>query len=137
MLIDTLLEHKRAYNNLLKEISDEKAKQDFIDHADVATATPLLESLIKAKVMQLPAFELMLKINKDEAIEFLKEWYLSLDLSDHAKDPVSGLNIILCHVKDILGENEFNKLLNCEEFLPKNKKNKRVKEAIRFALEDD
>ncbi|WP_239366516.1 hypothetical protein [Snodgrassella communis] len=137
MLIDTLLEHERAYNNLLKEISDEKARQDFIDHADVATAMPLLESLIKAKVMQLPAFELMLKINKDAAIEFLKVWYLSLDLSDHVKDPVSGLNIILCHVKDILGENELNKLLNCEEFLPKNKKNKRVKEAIRFALEDD
>lgn len=137
MLIDTLTEHARAYNNLKKEILDKNAKQYFVGHADISTATPLLISLINRRTMQLSAFELLLKINKEEALNLLKSSYLSPDLSNHFRDHVSGLDIMLCDVKDILGEDELNKLLICKKFLHKNRRNRRVKEAIRFAKEDD
>ncbi|WP_367441398.1 hypothetical protein [Snodgrassella alvi] len=142
MLIESLQEFHNAYKKLWKEISDENEKINLINQTNVSKADAskvccLLQELIIARIHQLPAFELMLHINKDEALYILKDWYLSMDLSEHVKDQVEDLEIMLSDVKDILGEEELKKILNCSEFLPKNKKNKRVKEAIRFALEDD
>lgn len=137
MLIDTLQEFERVYKKLWIEIRSEDEKNKFIHQNDVLKSSFLLENLIKDRIFQLAAFELLLKINKNRALVLLKEWYLSMDLSNHIKDQVSDLDIMLSDIKDILGEEQLHNILECPEFLPKNKKNKRVKEAISFALEDD
>lgn len=136
MLKDSLLAYEQAYNKIIKDLSDEDFKREFVDHADIPKATALLENLIKSRVAHLQAFELMLKINKDRALYILQHWYLLNDLTDHEKDQVADLDVILCDVKTILGAEELNTLLNCNEFLAKNKKNERVKQAIKFALEE-
>lgn len=137
MLIDTLQEFERVYKKLWIEIRDENEKNEFINQVDVSNGSSLLENLIKNRIFQLAAFELMLQINKDRALTLLKDWYLSMDLSNHIKDQVSDLEIMLSDIKDILGEEQLNNILNCDEFLPKNKKNKRVKEAIEFSLDNE
>ncbi|PIT08767.1 hypothetical protein BGI30_07940 [Snodgrassella alvi] len=79
----------------------------------------------------------MLKINKDKALTLIKDLYLSQDLANHAKDQVADLKGMFADIKNILGKEELEKVLNSKEFLRKNKKNKRVQEAIKFALEQD
>ena len=88
-----------------------------------------------------PAFELLLKINKDEALDIIKSWYLSRNISRAITDPVEDLDIMFTDIKEILGEEELDKLLKNKKFLKKNMKNKiikrRLREAIRFAKEED
>ncbi|PIT22606.1 hypothetical protein BGI37_13935 [Snodgrassella alvi] len=79
----------------------------------------------------------MLKINKDKALTLIKDLYLSQDLANHAKDQVADLKSMFADIKNILGKEKLEKVLNSKEFLRKNKKNKRVQEAIKFALEQD
>ncbi|PIT14385.1 hypothetical protein BGI33_07505 [Snodgrassella alvi] len=79
----------------------------------------------------------MLKINKDKALTLIKDLYLSQDLANHAKDQVVDLKGMFADIKNILGKEELEKVLNSKELLRKNKKNKRVQEAIKFALEQD
>ncbi|WP_239366538.1 hypothetical protein [Snodgrassella communis] len=137
MLIDALQKYKDAKVKLWKEIVNDKEQQYFIEHTDVSIATSLLENLIKLRVLstELPAYELMLKINKDKALALIKDLYLSQDLANHAKDQVADLKSMFANIKNILGKEELEKVLNSKEFLRKNKKNKRVQEAIKFALE--
>ena len=137
MLIDTLQEFNNLYVKLWKELKDENEIKNFIIHADVAKTTYLLEELIKFDIFRLPAFKLLLQINQNEALSLLKDWYLSRDLSNYGESEILDIGLMLSDIKDILGEEEFNKILNCKEFLTKNKKNKWVKEAIMFAKEDD
>jgi ethanolamine utilization protein EutA (predicted chaperonin) len=139
MLINALQEYKDAEEKLWKEIVNDKEEQYFIEHTDVSIATSLLENLIKLRVLgtELPAYELMLKINKDKALTLIKDLYLSQDLANHAKDQVADLKSMFADIKNILGKEELEKVLNSKEFLRKNKKNKRVQEAIKFALEQD
>ncbi|WP_100100336.1 hypothetical protein [Snodgrassella alvi] len=139
MLINALQEYKDAEEKLWKEIVNDKEEQYFIEHTDVSIATSLLENLIKLRVLgtELPAYELMLKINKDKALTLIKDLYLSQDLANHAKDQVADLKGMFADIKNILGKEELEKVLNSKEFLRKNKKNKRVQEAIKFALEQD
>ena len=88
-----------------------------------------------------PAFELLLKINKEEALDIIKFWYLSRNISRAITDPVEDLDIMFTDIKEILGEEELDKLLKNKKFLKKNMKNKiikrRLREAIRFAKEED
>lgn len=137
MLINALQEYKDAEEKLWKEIVNDKEQQYFIEHTDVSIATSLLENLIKLRILgiELPAYELMLKINKDKALALIKDLYLSQDLANHAKDQVADLKSMFANIKNILGKEELEKVLNSKEFLRKNKKNKRVQEAIKFALE--
>ncbi|ATM79381.1 hypothetical protein CRN79_26100 [Serratia fonticola] len=79
----------------------------------------------------------MLHLEPNQALDTLKSWYLSLDLSHHIKDQESDLEIMLSDIKDILGEEKLREVLSCSEFLPENKKNQRVKDAIAFALDED
>ncbi|WP_100090619.1 hypothetical protein [Snodgrassella alvi] len=139
MLINALQEYKDAEEKLWKEIVNDKEEQYFIEHTDVSIATSLLENLIKLRVLgtELPAYELMLKINKDKALTLIKDLYLSQDLANHAKDQVVDLKGMFADIKNILGKEELEKVLNSKELLRKNKKNKRVQEAIKFALEQD
>ncbi|WP_100136592.1 hypothetical protein [Snodgrassella alvi] len=139
MLINALQEYKDTEEKLWKEIVNDKEEQYFIEHTDVSIATSLLENLIKLRVLgtELPAYELMLKINKDKALTLIKDLYLSQDLANHAKDQVADLKSMFADIKNILGKEELEKVLNSKEFLRKNKKNKRVQEAIKFALEQD
>ncbi|PIT41224.1 hypothetical protein BHC43_00590 [Snodgrassella alvi] len=108
-----------------------------MNHADVTKATNLLKELVKINILRLAAFKLFLQINKNEALLFLKDWYLSRDLSNYGESEILDIGLMLSDIKDILGEKELNNILNCKEFLSKNKKNKWVKEAIMFAKQDD
>jgi hypothetical protein len=139
MLIDALQKYKDAEVNLWKEIVNDKEEQYFIEHTDVSIATSLLENLIKLRILNVErlAYELMLRINKDKALTLIKDLYLSQDLANHAKDQVADLKSMFADIKNILGKEELEKVLNSKEFLRKNKKNKRVQEAIKFALEQD
>ncbi|WP_371687841.1 hypothetical protein ABVF47_007545 [Snodgrassella alvi] len=137
MLIDTLQEFNDLYNKLWQQITDENEVKNFINHADVKKATYLLKELVKINILRLAAFKLFLQINKNEALLFLKDWYLSLDLSNYGESQILDIGLMLSDIKDILGEKELNNILNCKEFLSKNKKNKWVKEAIMFAKQDD
>ncbi|EFI4022064.1 hypothetical protein GYM41_002364, partial [Escherichia coli] len=73
----------------------------------------------------------------DNAIDLLKTRYLSLDLSNNAKDHVADLEIMLSDVKETLGKHKLEEILNCVEFLLINKKNQRVIDAIDFAQSND
>lgn len=137
MLIDTLQEFNDLYNKLWQQITDENEVKNFINHADVTKATYLLKELVKINILRLAAFKLFLQINKNEALIFLKDWYLSRDLSNYGESQILDIGLMLSDIKDILGEKELNNILNCKEFLSKNKKNKWVKEAIMFAKQDD
>lgn len=137
MLIDTLQEFNDLYNKLWQQITDENDVKNFINHADVTKATYLLKELVKINILRLAAFKLFLQINKNEALLFLKDWYLSRDLSNYGESQILDIGLMLSDIKDILGEKELNNILNCKEFLSKNKKNKWVKEAIMFAKQDD
>lgn len=137
MLIDTLQEFDDLYNKLWQQITDENEVKNFINHADVTKATYLLKELVKINILRLAAFKLFLQINKNEALLFLKDWYLSRDLSNYGESQILDIGLMLSDIKDILGEKELNNILNCKEFLSKNKKNKWVKEAIMFAKQDD
>ncbi|WP_370386625.1 hypothetical protein [Snodgrassella alvi] len=137
MLIDTLQEFNDLYNKLWQQITDENEVKNFINHADVTKATYLLKELVKINILRLAAFKLFLQINKNEALLFLKDWYLSRDLSNYGESQILDIGLMLSDIKDILGEKELNNILNCKEFLSKNKKNKWVKEAIMFAKQDD
>ena len=89
----------------------------------------------------MPAFELLLKINKEKALYILKSRYLSINLSRAIRDPVDDLDVMFSDIKEILGEKELDKLLKSKKFLRKNMKNRIIKrqlrEAIRFAKEVD
>lgn len=137
MLIDTLQEFNDLYNKSWQQITDENEVKNFINHADVTKATYLLKELVKINILRLAAFKLFLQINKNEALLFLKDWYLSRDLSNYGESQILDIGLMLSDIKDILGEKELNNILNCKEFLSKNKKNKWVKEAIMFAKQDD
>ncbi|WP_100116204.1 hypothetical protein [Snodgrassella alvi] len=141
MIIDAIQEYITAYHNLSKAITNDQEKQYFVKHADVSKATDLLEDLISSKTMLQPAFELLLKINKEEALYIIKSWYLSRNISRAITDPVEDLDIMFTDIKEILGEEELDKLLKNKKFLKKNMKNKiikrRLREAIRFAKEED
>ncbi|WP_025920422.1 hypothetical protein [Pectobacterium parmentieri] len=137
MLIDSLREFERAYNNLWKDIRDQNEKDLFILNNITDEYISILENLIKIRVFQLNAFEIMLHVSPDRALGTLKDWYLSLDLSNHIKDPVSDLDIMLSDIKDVIGKNKLEELLNDPDFLSVNKKNPRVKEAFDFAMDND
>ncbi|NUF77510.1 hypothetical protein GY065_00895 [Snodgrassella sp. ESL0323] len=119
MIIDAIQEYITAYHNLSKAITNDQEKQYFVEHADVSKATNLLENLISSKTMLQPAFELLLKINKEEALDIIKSWYLSRNISRAITDPVEDLDIMFTDIKEILGEEELDKLLKNKKFLKK------------------
>ena len=137
MLSETLHEFDRIYNKLWAEIRDESERGHLISQGFDSEVSVILTDLIKRRIFQLNAFEIMLHLEPNQALDTLKSWYLSLDLSHHIKDQVSDLEIMLSDIKDILGEEKLREVLSCSEFLPENKKNQRVKDAIAFALDED
>lgn len=137
MLSETLHEFERVYNKLWAEIRDDSERGNLISQGFDPEISIILINLIKMRVFQLNAFEIMLHLEPNQALDTLKSWYLSLDLSHHVKDQVSDLEIMLSDIKDILGEEKLREVLNCSEFLPENKVNQRVKDAIAFALDED
>ncbi|MEY1271596.1 hypothetical protein [Proteus mirabilis] len=133
MLSDTLKKFNKIYNELWSEIRNIDKKNDVsIQHLSDEDIL-ILECLVNHKIFQLKAFEILLYIAPDNAVNLLKRRYLSLDLSNNSKDHVADLEIMLSDVKEILGNAKFEEILNCSDFLLVNKKNKRVIEAIDFA----
>lgn len=137
MLIDTLKEFDRIYNQLWLEIRDEDARAEFIKQDASPEYIFLLENLIKIRIFQLNAFEILLRVAPENALSILKTWYLSPDLSNHVKDQAADLEIMFSDIKEILGEDKLKEVLSCPEFLSKNRSNQRVIDAIDFAMDDD
>ncbi|CAI0708807.1 TPA: hypothetical protein ACSTJE_001146 [Serratia fonticola] len=137
MLSETLHEFERVYNKLWAEIRDESERDNLISQGFDSEISVILIDLIKRRIFQLNAFEIMLHLEPNQALDTLKSWYLSLDLSHHVKDQVSDLEVMLSDIKDILGEEKLREALSCSEFLPENRNNQRVKDAIAFALDED
>ncbi|EJE9092149.1 hypothetical protein, partial [Escherichia coli] len=73
----------------------------------------------------------------DNALNLLKRRYLSLDLSNNAKDHVADLEVMLSDIKEILGKDKLEDILSWSGFLLANKKNQRVIDAIDFAQGND
>ena len=137
MLTNTLKEFIKAYDQLWHDIRDEHEKHCFIKKYDSSEYILILESLVNKKIFQLNAFEILLHIAPEKALDLLKRRYLSLDLLNNAKDHVADLDIMFSDIKDILGEDKLDEILNCPEFLPTNKKNPRVIDAINFSKDND
>jgi hypothetical protein len=137
MLSETLHEFERVYNKLWAEIRNESERDNLISQGFDSEISVILIDLIKRRIFQLNAFEIMLHLEPNQALDTLKSWYLSLDLSHHVKDQVSDLEVMLSDIKDILGEEKLREVLSCSEFLPENRNNQRVKDAIAFALDED
>ncbi|WP_275355244.1 hypothetical protein [Xenorhabdus bovienii] len=93
-----------------------------------------LEELIKLKVYHLKAFEILLNSAPERAISYLKNYCLSADLIDSCNDHVADLAFMFSDIKEILGEDKLNEVLNCSEFTDCNKNFYRVKHAIEFAM---
>ncbi|KMJ46639.1 hypothetical protein AB204_02645 [Xenorhabdus khoisanae] len=96
-----------------------------------------LEKLVTLRVYQLKAFVILLNNFPEDAISLFKRRYLSVDLENSPRDQVADLDIMFSDIREVLGNNKFNEILNCPEFTEKNKDYYRVKEAIEFALEED
>jgi hypothetical protein len=137
MLNDTLREFDKAYKQLWLDIRNVKKKEEFIAQRASYDYIVILEDLIKKRIFQLNAFEILLCIAPENALNILIDWYLSLDLSNHVKDQVSDLEIMLSDIKDILGEDKLKEILCCPDFLSKNKNNQRVIDAIEFAMNNE
>ncbi|BEC38203.1 hypothetical protein VEE76_32840 [Escherichia coli] len=137
MLSDTLIQFINIHNKLWHDIRDYNVKQNGFNQSLSPEDISMLEFLVKSKIFHLKAYEILLHVAPDNAIDLLKTRYLSLDLSNNAKDHVADLEIMLSDVKETLGKHKLEEILNCVEFLLINKKNQRVIDAIDFAQSND
>ncbi|WP_430876338.1 hypothetical protein [Gilliamella sp. G0441] len=134
----------KEFNMLdLKILSDEYTKaqnevKDYlrnidIEHFDYLKNKDILLKLIHSKLFEAKIFEVMLHFDKDEAINFLKTVYLE----GNPRNKVSfstNLDVMLDDYKEILGKDEYNKLIDS---LSKSTKNfYPIKKAIEF-VEDE
>ena len=137
MLGDTLKQFSDIYNQLWHDIRSYNGKQNdfnqFLSPEDIS----ILEFLVTNKIFQLKAFEILLHLAPDNALNLLKRRYLSLDLSNNAKDHVADLEVMLSDIKEILGKDKLEDILSWSGFLLANKKNQRVIDAIDFAQGND
>ena len=137
MLGDTLKQFSDIYNQLRHDIRSYNGKQNdfnqFLSPEDIS----ILEFLVTNKIFQLKAFEILLHVAPDNALNLLKRRYLSLDLSNNAKDHVADLEVMLSDIKEILGKDKLEDILSWSGFLLANKKNQRVIDAIDFAQGND
>ena len=137
MLSDTLKEFDRIYDKLWHEIRDERNKKTFVEQNGSPENILLLEGLIKRRVFQLSAFEILLRLAPENALSILTRWYLSLDLSNHVKDQAADLEVMFSDIKEILGEEQLKEILKNPEILSENRSNQRVIDAIKFAMDDN
>ncbi|WXP72984.1 hypothetical protein WHU42_19410 [Escherichia coli] len=137
MLGDTLKQFSDIYNQLWHDIRSYNGKQNdfnqFLSPEDIS----ILEFLVTNKIFQLKAFEILLHVAPDNALNLLKRRYLSLDFSNNAKDHVANLEVMLSDIKEILGKDKLEDILSWSGFLLANKKNQRVIDAIDFAQGND
>ena len=135
MLIEILQKYFEAKEKLRLELRNHHEQKYFLDNISISEGTLLLEELLRYnKQWSILQFELLLRLNKDAALAFIKDYYLEQDLANHIDNKVHNLKMMFTEIKNILGEEELIKVLKCKEFRPVNKRNKKVKEAIKFAL---
>ena len=138
MLIEILQKYFEAKEKLRLELRNHNEQKYFLDNISISEGTLLLEELLRYnKQWSILQFELLLRLNKDAALAFIKDYYLEQDLANHIDNKVHNLKMMFTEIKNILGEEELIKVLKCKEFRPVNKRNKKVKEAIKFALNKD
>ncbi|NUF77509.1 hypothetical protein GY065_00890 [Snodgrassella sp. ESL0323] len=138
MLIEILQKYCEAKEKLRLELRNHNEQKYFLDNISISEGTLLLEELLRYnKQWSILQFELLLRLNKDAALAFIKDYYLEQDLANHIDNKVHNLKMMFTEIKNILGEEELIKVLKCKEFRPVNKRNKKVKEAIKFVLNKD
>ncbi|OTQ70929.1 MULTISPECIES: hypothetical protein [unclassified Gilliamella] len=138
MLIEILQKYFEAKEKLRLELRNHQEQKYFLDNISISEGTLLLEELLRYnKQWSILQFELLLRLNKDAALAFIKDYYLEQDLANHIDNKVHNLKTMFTEIKNILGKEELIKVLKCKEFRPANKRNKKVKEAIKFALNKD
>ena len=138
MLIEILQKYFEAKEKLRLELRNHNEQKYFLDNISISEGTLLLEELLRYnKQWSILQFELLLRLNKDAALAFIKDYYLEQDLANHIDNKVHNLKMMFTEIKNILGEEELIKVLKCKEFRPVNKRNKKVKEAIKFVLNKD
>ena len=116
MLSDTLKQFSDIYNQLWHDIRSYNGKKNdfnqFLSPEDIS----ILEFLVTNKIFQLKAFEILLRVAPDNALNLLKRRYLSLDLSNNAKDHVADLEVMLSDIKEILGKDKLEDILSWSGF---------------------
>ena len=132
---DALQKLKDSYDLVWELFRRRDSEERPLDITETSRANLIF--FFKNKIFHLTIFELLLKYFPSDAIDLIKRYYLSVNLANSPHDHVADLDIMFDDIKLILGDSAFEELLNCPEFLPKNKKNKRVKEAIDFAYAPD
>lgn len=126
-----------ARNKLWNAIKDDAQREQFISNGINEKDCELLNKLVITRTFGIAAFYILLKIKPELAIDTLFSCYLSIDISRSAKNLAGDLDIMFDDIKEVLGEDKLQEILNSPEFLPKNKRNPRVKEAIAFALDEE
>lgn len=95
MLSDSFTQFRNIHNKLWYDIRSYNVKQNGFNQGLSPEKISILEFLVKSKIFHLKAFEILLHVAPDNAIDLLKTRYLSLDLSNNAKDHVADLEIML------------------------------------------
>ncbi|MBI0069025.1 MULTISPECIES: hypothetical protein, partial [unclassified Snodgrassella] len=126
MLIEILQKYFEAKEKLRLELRNHNEQKYFLDNISISEGTLLLEELLRYnKQWSILQFELLLRLNKDAALAFIKDYYLEQDLANHIDNKVHNLKMMFTEIKNILGEEELIKVLKCKEFRPVNKRNKK------------
>lgn len=126
-----------AWDKLRKVLEDDVQIEQFISESVSEKDCKYLNDLVITRNLGAQAFYILLKVKPELAIKTLFFWYLSYDISHCAKDLTADLGIMFDDIKEILGEDKLQEILKSPEFLAKNKRNPKVKEAIAFALDED
>lgn len=103
MLIEILQKYCEAKEKLWLELRNHQEQKYFLDNISISEGTLLLEELLRYnKQSSLLQFELLLRLNKDAALAFIKDYYLEQDLANHFDNEIYfiNLNIILSNRKN-------------------------------------
>lgn len=133
MLSDSLRRFDNAYEQLWRDLRDFGNDSDKGVKSLCSADIPALERLVESRNFQLKSFEILLRVAPDRAIALLKHRYLEIDLANSAQDVVADLDVMLSDVREILGDERFDAMLEFPGFLEENRVNPRVINAIAFA----
>ncbi|EAW1841002.1 hypothetical protein AC379_23860, partial [Salmonella enterica subsp. enterica] len=75
MLSDTLKDFDKIYSQLWVDIRSPEKKEEFIKQCISPEYISILEKLVKNKIFQLNAFEILLHVAPDNALNLLKKRY--------------------------------------------------------------
>lgn len=126
-----------ASDNLWNVINDQAICGQFILEGVSEKDCEFLNKLVMTTNFRPLVFYILLKVKPELAINTLFSSFLNIDISNSQLRIEADLDFMFVYIKEILGEDKLQEILNSPEFLPKNKRNPRIKKAIAFALDKD